>query len=66
MVENLPEVDDELFGRSGAVGQLELFKLAQLDEVGQAGRGQLRTAWGKIYRRFCMKVLITMTMVTIV
>ena len=30
-----------------AVGQLELFKLAQLDEVGQAGRGQLRAAWGK-------------------
>ena len=43
-VENLPEVDDQLLGGPRAVGQLQLFELAQLDQVGQSGGGELRTA----------------------
>ena len=44
LVEHLPEVDDQLLGGARAVGQFELFELAELDEVGQTRGGQLRTA----------------------
>ena len=51
LVEHLPEVDDQLLGGPRAVGQFELFELAELDEVGQTRGGQLRTAWVKGNRR---------------
>ena len=40
--DGLPEVRDQFRGGAGAVGELQLLKLPQLQQVRQPRRGQLR------------------------
>ena len=47
LLEVLPQILDQLRGRSGAVGQLELLQVAQLDEVGKTAGCQEGTAWNQ-------------------